>query len=257
MQTYQELANSQWLAQADLQHLREAAALLNVVPAIPANADLAQTRTAISTFLNATPNAILPVIPWFDIQPQQQTRRRTQPTNRRRNTNRATSNNIWPWIFGAVVALAFIIAATIIGTRLICNNCGSAPVQTQVVPTQPIVNPTATTAIVSTPIPPTTIPTAACAYNGDPIAPNAYTPANVFVLDETVNYSLKTISSTFYFTSVPVQASIIGQVHHNLWIYCTLDAANKGAQTEFAERSSEALQPGWANGFTVYAPFGR
>lgn len=104
---------------------------------------------------------------------------------------------------------------------------------------------------------PNTTTMTACVYNGDPIMPNGYTPTDVFVLDETVNYAQKTVTSTFYFTSVPVQATINGQIHHNLWIYCSRDGAAFGAQTEFAERSSEAKQPGWAYGFTVNPPFGQ
>ncbi|MFZ2206621.1 MAG: hypothetical protein WA061_06175 [Microgenomates group bacterium] len=80
----------------------------------------------------------------------------------------------------------------------------------------------------------------------DPGYGNAYTPANTFVVVETVNYSARTIVITYYYATSPVLSSINGEIHTNIWYgYCSLDKALEGAQTTLRERESMTLFDGY------------
>lgn len=92
-----------------------------------------------------------------------------------------------------------------------------------------------------------------CTESIVPVQPNAYTPSNVYVVVETVNYSAKTVTIQALYTNQPIQASIVGTTHVNIWYgYCDLQSAQNGALTEKAERESESkIVGGWAYGFSV------
>lgn len=79
------------------------------------------------------------------------------------------------------------------------------------------------------------------------------TPAGVYVVEETVNYDARTVTIRYFYADQPVEASINGAIHVNVWYgYCNLQSAQNGAMSQKAERESEAAVTGsWADDFTV------
>lgn len=155
------------------------------------------------------------------------------------------------------------IAAILLLASMVLSACGATPASTPVATAtpQPTQTPWIQTQIVEVEaeVDETPEPAApACTYSVIALDPGQgvqWTPSNVWVLSEVVNFNADTITLELFYTTSPVKAFIQGEVHTNLWYYCDKDVAEAGADSQYQERLSESkIVNGWAYGMSVSPP---
>ncbi len=103
--------------------------------------------------------------------------------------------------------------------------------------------------------------TPACNYDVvalDPGNGDQYTPTDVWVLQEDVDFGAMTINFKLFYTTTPVLATINGKHHTNLWYYCSETVAKAGENSQYRERLSDSKIVGNPlYGMTVFSPFGQ
>lgn len=127
---------------------------------------------------------------------------------------------------------------------IVCDDTGAPVTSTTAAPA------TTTTAVrQTTTVPPPAKPT--CDVMD--AKTNQVVPKGTLVVKEVVDFSRRTITVEVTTLSEDTPESIKGSVHTNLWWgYCSDASANEGADSQVAERMSEAAIPGsWADGFKV------
>ena len=112
MNTYGDLLTSNWLQNATLPELRQAGVVLGILN-FSTNQNTNQTRNRITSFLQASPQTLLPIginAPWTLQQPLPQPRRRNN--SRTRTTNSSTQQSSQPGVFVPISIAPLSLALT-------------------------------------------------------------------------------------------------------------------------------------------------